>query len=272
MADSIVDVGAERVAFDVEREDFSLWRAALLLPRIEGREPARDEVEALMHRWSEQVHERIVHAGPVVAMHDVVFATAGFTGDTSEYDHPQNSFLDDVVRRRRGLPIALSLVVMEVAERAGLKAWGLALPGHFLAAVFVDDERFAVVDAFAGGRLLALDEVARRVGVPTSEVGELLQPATPTMILLRMLTNLRGSYLRRQLHEPLCRVLSRMLLLRRNDAQLLLERAEVRRLLLDDDGARSDVEAARRVAPEDEDVARAAEHVVDALDRGQIVN
>lgn len=264
------DVEIERRAFDVEDEDFSLWRAACLLPRVDGREPR--DVEGDVARWAEQVRERVRHAGPVVSMHDVVFATAGFAGDTAEYDHPQNSFIDDVVRRRRGLPIALSLVVMEIAERAGLKAWGLALPGHFLAAVFVDKERFAVVDAFSGGKLLPLEEVARRVGLPTSEMGELLQPASPAVILLRMLTNLRGSYLRRKDHEPLCRVLTRMLLLRRRDPQLLLERAEVRRLLLDDDGARADAEAAAAAAPDDDDVVRAADHVVDSIERGQVMN
>lgn len=270
MANPLLDVDAERAAFDIDNDDFSLWRAACLLPRVAGREPGK--VEAEMNRWAEEVHERLATAGPVVALHDVVFATAGFTGDQAEYDHPQNSFLDDVVRRRRGLPISLSLVLTEVAFRAGLKAWGLALPGHFLAAVFVDDQRFAIVDAFQGGRLLSVDEVARRVNVPESEMGELLQPATPTMVLLRMLNNLRGSYLRRQQHEPLCRVLSRMLLLRRNDPQLLLERAEVRHLLLDDEGASSDVDAARRVAPQDEDVARAADHIVEAIARAAILN
>ncbi len=264
------DVEIERRAFDVDDGDFSLWRAACLLPRVTGREPR--DIEGEIARWADQVRERVVHAGPVVAMHDVVFATAGFTGDAGEYDHPQNSFLDDVVRRRRGLPIALSLVVIEVAQRAGLKAWGLALPGHFLAGVFVDHERFAVIDAFHGGKLLPLDEVARRVGLPTSEMGELLQPASPSVILLRMLTNLRGSYLRRKDHEPLAGVLSRMLLLRRKDPQLLLERAEVRRLLLDDDGARADAEAAANAAPDDDDVSRAADHIVDAIERGQVMN
>ncbi len=271
---SFVDVELERAAFDVDDDGFSLWRAARLLPRVEGRDAPVDDdaVEAEVDKWAEQVRERLVHAGSIVALHDVLFATAGFDGDQSEYDHPQNSFLDDVVRRRRGLPIALSLVVLEVARRAGVKAWGLALPGHFLSAVFVDAERFAVVDAFKGGRLLPLEEVARRVEVPTSEIGELLQPAPPQHILLRMLTNLRGSYLRRQLHEPLCRVLTRMLLLRRKDASLLLERAEVRRLLLDDEGARDDADAALAVAGHDDDVVRAAEHMKEQLERAAVMN
>jgi regulator of sirC expression with transglutaminase-like and TPR domain len=275
---SVVDVERDRKAFDVGDDGFSLWQAARLLPRVEGREP--DDVEPEINRWSEQVRDRVRHAGPVVALHDVLFGTAGFQGDQAEYDHPRNSFVDDVVRRRRGLPIALSLVLIEVAERANLKAWGLALPGHFMAAVAVDGarpvdddaDRFVIVDPFRGGKLLPLDEVARRVELPPSEMGELLQPATPAMILVRMLMNLRGSYLRRQQHEPLCRVLSRMLLLRRRDPQLLLERAEVRRLLLDDDGAVADADAAIAVARDDEDVVRAGEHIKESVERGAVMN
>lgn len=270
LVDPLVDTELERRAFDMTSEGFSLWRAATLLPRVEGREPKN--IEGEIDRLAEQVRERVRHAGPVVALHDVVFATAGFVGDTEEYDHPRNSFIDDVVHRRRGLPISLSLVLTEIAGRAGIKAWGLALPGHFLAAIFVDDARFTVVDAFHAGRLLPLEEIARRVGVPDSEIGELLQPAPPQNVLLRMLTNLRGSYVRRHQYEPLCRVLSRMLLLRRRDPLLLLERAEVRRLLLDDEGARDDVAEARGAAGEDEDIGRAADYLEELLDRAQVVN
>lgn len=262
------DLADERVAYDVTDPGFSLWGAVRLLPRVAGRDAV--DVEADIDRWARQVRERVDHSGAIVALHDVFFATAGFRGDAIDYDDPANSFVDDVVRRRRGLPIALSVTLMEVATRAGLTAWGLAFPGHFMAAVLVDDDdadddsdgpvqrRFAVVDAFSGGHLLGIDEVARRVQLPRSELGELLQPAAASTILRRMLTNLRGSYLRRQLHEPLERVLSRMLLLQKNDPTLLLERADVRRLLLDDDGALVDVDAAVRAAGGDDDVAAAA--------------
>ena len=270
LTETLVDTELERRAFDVGDAAFSLWRAAILMPRVEGREPR--DLEPEIDRLAGLVRERVHHSGPVVALHDVLFATAGLVGDSEEYDAPRNSFLDDVVARRRGLPITLSLVLHEVATRAGIKSWLLALPGHFLAAVFVDENRFTVVDAFHAGRLSPLEDVARRVGVPTSEMGELLQPAPPQNVLLRMLTNLRGSYVRRGDYEPLCRVLSRMMLLRRRDPLLLLERAEVRRLLLDDEGARDDVAEARGAAGDDDDIGRAADHLEELLDRSQVVN
>lgn len=266
----LVNTALEGEAFDVDDPAFSLWKAATLLPRVDGREP--QDVEGEINRLAVLVEERIHHAGPIVALHDVVFATAGFVGDDVEYDNPSNSFLDEVVQRCRGLPISLSLVLMEIATRAGIKTWPLALPGHFMVAVFADETCFTVVDAFHGGQMLPPAELARRVGLPVSEIGELLQPAPPTTVLLRMLSNLRGSYMRRQDYEPLCRVLSRMLLLRRHDPLLLLERAEARRLLLDNEGARDDVAEARGNAGDDDDITRAADHLEAVLDRTQVVN
>lgn len=266
------DLFLERTTWDTGRDDFSLLHAVALLPRIEGRRVDLAAVDAEVNRYALQIADRLKSAGSIVAVHDVLFATAGFRGDQFEYDHPQNSFVDDALRRRRGLPITLSVILTEAAARAGVKAWGLALPGHFLSAVFSDDDHFAVVDAFAGGRLMPPEDVAERAGVPASEIGEVLQPASPEAVLTRMLVNLRGSYTRRGLHEPLARVLSRLLLLRRTDPQLWLARAAARRFLLDDDGVEADLDAAERLAPRDEEVLRAAEALRAALRKGQILN
>ena len=224
-----------------------------------------------MTKLALQIGERVDRAGPVQAVFDVVFASAGFRGDTLEYDHPDNSFLDVVLRRRRGLPIALSLITVEAASRAGLRAWGLALPGHFLAGVFVDHESFTVMDPFAGGTLLRPEEVAKRAAIPVSELGEVLQPATPQEILTRLLVNLATSYNRRGLHLPLRRSLDRLLVLRPTDPRLLLERANTRRLLLDNDGARGDIDAALAVS-DDEDVARAAAGLIVELERALVLH
>jgi regulator of sirC expression with transglutaminase-like and TPR domain len=262
----LLDVELERDAFFDHLAGFDLLAAVAMLKRVGGSRADVAGVEHAVDGWAEQVRDRIRHAGNIVALHDVLFATAGFRGDEHDYDAPENSFLADVVRRRRGLPIALSVVLKAVAERAGILAWGLSLPHHFLVAVFVDEERFAVVDAFEGGRLLAPEEISKRTGVPPSELPELLQPASSSTILRRMLTNLRASYLRRKQHEPLCRVLSRLLLFSPRDPQLLLARAEVLRLCLDDESAAKDATAARALAGDDHDVARAAEHLLTLLE------
>jgi regulator of sirC expression with transglutaminase-like and TPR domain len=262
----------ERRAFDTERAGFSLLRAAALLPRVEGRTVDVDAVELAVDGYAQQIAERVERAGTVEAVFDVLFATAGFRGPEAEYDAPAHSFLDEVLARKRGLPIALSLILVEAATRAGLKAWGLALPGHFLAGIFVNADRFAVMDPWAGGILLSPDAVAARAGVPATELGEVLQPATPHAVLVRMLVNLAGSYTRRSLHQPLARTLDRLLLLRPVEPRLLLERAAVRRLLLDDDGAHQDLDEAEALADDDDALLRAAAALRAELERGRLVH
>jgi regulator of sirC expression with transglutaminase-like and TPR domain len=273
---SIADIDGldvERRAFDTERAGFSLLRAAALLPRVEGRAVDVDAVEHAVDGYARQIANRVERDGSVEAVFDVLFATAGFRGPEADYDAPAHSFLDEVLARKRGLPIALSLILVEAATRAGLKAWGLALPGHFLAAVFVNADRFAVMDPWAGGILLSPDAVAARAEVPASELGEVLQPATPHAVLVRMLVNLAGSYTRRSLHQPLARTLDRLLLLRPLEPRLLLERAAVRRLLLDDEGAHQDLNEAEALADDDDDaLVRAAAALRAELERGRLVH
>lgn len=107
----------------------------------------------------------------------------GFTGDREEYDRPENSMLDLVLERRRGLPILLSAVYVEVARRAGVRLAGVGLPGHFVAGHF-GDEPPLLLDPFSGGRLLGPGEVPRN----------LVRPWGPRETAMRMLNNLVGSY------------------------------------------------------------------------------
>jgi len=265
------DLDIERAAFDDDADDFSMIRAAALVARVDGRNPDVGSVDDAVTGFAKQIGDRVDKAGAVQAVFDVLFASAGFRGDAVDYDNPENSYLDVVVDRRRGLPIALSLLTVEAATRAGLRAWGLALPGHFLAGIFVDHESFTVMDPFAGGTLLRPEEVAKRAGIPVSELGEVLQPATPHEVLTRMLVNLAMSFNRRGLHLPLRRTLDRLLVLRPTDPRLLLERGNVRRLLLDDEGAISDIEAALAVSDE-EDVARGAAGLRAEIERAQVLH
>ena len=262
----------ERLLWNDESPSFSLVRAVGLLARVDGREPNLDGITGFVDAQARLVAERVDKAGPIEALHDVVFGTFGLRGDHLDYDHPRNSFLDDVIQRHQGLPIALSVLLVGIAEQASIKAWGLNLPGHFVAAVFVDPERFVVVDPFASGALIAAEDVARRAGVPPSELGEVLLPASAHTILTRMLVNLRTSYMRRGDNDALVRVLNRLILLRGPDPSLLLQRAEGRRLLLDDVGAHSDLTAARELSLGDEDVLRGAQRIEEELAKGEIVN
>lgn len=261
------DLADEREAFNFDDDDFDLFRAACLLCRVSGREPDLLSLDAEVDRLAilveEAAGERSSWPGPLTALRGALFEGAGFRGDAETYDDPDNSFLDAVLERRRGLPIALSVLTCEVARRAGIEAYGIAFPGHFL--VGVQDAptggvaELMVIDPFHQGVVLTPDalerQLARLAGRPIELLPEHLMPATPRSILLRMLVNLRGSYARRNDAVGMFRVLSRVLVLAPKNPEALAERALVRRDLLDLDGARADAEAALQAVPDREDAA-----------------
>ena len=270
------DLDPERVAFKTDAPDFDLFRAAALVGRVEGRDVDLEgllrDVQGVAVRVKARVSLDAKWPEPLSALLEVLFVEDGYLGETLEYDDPTNSFLDRVVARRRGLPITLSLLTCEVARRCGMQAHGIAFPGHFLVGVPADiagEPELVVVDPFHGGRLLSPDaleeQLFRLTGQRLELTAEHLRPASPTAVLVRMLQNLRGSYLRRQEPASLARVLSRLLLLRPNDGMLHAERAQLRRELLDGDGARQDCEAAIRIAGRGP-AASIAHHVLEQLE------
>lgn len=126
-----------------------------------------------------------------------LFEVEGFTGDAERYYDPRNSYLDEVIERRLGIPITLSLVVVEVGRRLEVPVVPIGMPGHFL--VRVDG---ALVDPFEGGRRLSLDECSERFraiyGPDAPFDPALLEPAAPHDIVARMLANLRQVHLSRK--------------------------------------------------------------------------
>ncbi len=116
---------------------------------------------------------------------DLLGRVHGFAGERDEYDHPDNSMLDLVLERRRGLPILLSVVYVAVAERAGVGLAGVGLPGHFVVGHFGGDPA-VLLDPFSGGERITPDVDPHHV-----------RPWAPAEIALRMLNNLVGSYGRR---------------------------------------------------------------------------
>jgi regulator of sirC expression with transglutaminase-like and TPR domain len=123
----------------------------------------------------------------------------GFRGDAEDYDDPRNSFLDQVLERRRGLPIALATLTLAVARRAGAPMAGIGMPGHFVVADLAGAEP-VYLDPFEGWeRRTAADLAAivrRTSGLDMR--ADFLEPVGDRAILARTLANLRGSYLRRR--------------------------------------------------------------------------
>jgi regulator of sirC expression with transglutaminase-like and TPR domain len=129
-----------------------------------------------------------------------LFVDLGFTGNVEDYYDPDNSFLDQVLERRVGLPITLSVLAMEVGRRMGLRLAGVGMPGHFLLQD-LDAVPARWVDPFAAGRVLDRAAVEERFhvvnGASTPFHESYLDPVGPRAILGRMLANLKAIYARR---------------------------------------------------------------------------
>ncbi len=153
-------------------------------------------VDAALQRIAEAVRGR-VQSGSAAALlahaHAHLFDEMGFRGDDQAFGDPGSSYLPLVLKRRRGLPIALSLVYKSVLERVGLRVEGINAPGHFLTAVRADGAAM-LVDAFAGGRVLTRVEARERAvaaaGRAGLEMDELLPVATHREWIRRWLRNL----------------------------------------------------------------------------------
>lgn len=144
-----------------------------------------------------RVLDRLAAGIPAGDLHEWrrhLFVDLGFTGNVDRYHDPSNSFLDQVVRRRRGLPITLSVLGMEVGRRAGLRLLGVGMPGHFLLRHGPD----GFVDPFDGGRALdragCLERFRQVNGPRATFLPSYLDPVGPLTILSRMLNNLKAVY------------------------------------------------------------------------------
>src|SRR5262249_20520058 len=201
-----------------------LAEVALVLARDEY--PALD-VEGYLAELAGMAHElrgRLRGSLPtrVKALCRFLFHDMGFRGNEREYYDPRNSYLNEVLDRRTGIPITLSAVAMALGGRAGLEVGGVGLPGHFVVEA-VPGRREILIDPFHGGRVLTRDECEKLVqgalGMPFEMTPESLRPVPLGFIVQRMLTNLKAVYIRESDFDRAARVIERLRLLAPEDVQ-----------------------------------------------------
>lgn len=168
---------------------------------------------------------------------DYLYVVCGFHGARADYYDPKNSFLNEVLDRKVGIPITLAVVYIEVARRLGVDALGVGFPGHFLVrlgansrAAGAERNEPVIVDPFNQGRLLGADAlsallVRSNVRVPLSD--DMLAPARTRHIVARMLMNLRGIYTARGDSSRLLLTLDRLIDLMPELTSELIERAKL---------------------------------------------
>ncbi|MEZ4333828.1 MAG: transglutaminase-like domain-containing protein [Myxococcota bacterium] len=202
-------------------------------------------VDELVARARPIVEQAANPARAGIQLNHWLFEIEGYRGNQDQYDDLRNSFLDQVLVRRRGLPITLSILYVEVARRVGLEAYGVGFPGHFLAKVVTSGESMpeVIVDPFFG-RVLTVDDCLDRLRAATGEDvpfdPEWVRPATAREIWVRMLNNLKLLYLRQGDGLAALGCFDRILLLdptaahELRDRGLLLERIDCLHAAVDD--------------------------------------
>jgi len=205
---------------ELDESVFPLDRAAMLIALEEY--PALD-VEAYLRKLDTLAMRVEVLAGQdrtygrvLESLHEVLFVQEALRGNTEEYYDPRNSFLNEVLDRKLGIPISLSILYMEVARRINFPIQGIGFPGHFLVKC-VADEREILIDPFHNGRILSTEdcqEMLDRVyggSVPVQPA--YFHPMEKKSIVTRMLFNLKGLYYQREDYHKALAVVDRILLL-----------------------------------------------------------
>jgi regulator of sirC expression with transglutaminase-like and TPR domain len=161
-------------------------------------------IEAFAMSLRARLREDMPVAERILALNRYLFDELGFAGNAAEYYDPRNSFLNEVLDRRLGIPISLSVVYLEIGRRIGLALQGVAFPGHFLVKCAVRNGTI-VLDPYGRGASLSLDDLCARLramrnGIePDPDQIRMMLAAAPNKeILARMLRNLKGIYLQRR--------------------------------------------------------------------------
>lgn len=198
----------------------------------------------------------------IARLNRFVFEEEGFSGDRDDYYDPRNSYLNDVLDRRKGIPISLGVVYCELAQRLHLPVYGVSFPGHFLARYVGQPD--VIIDPFFG-RVITHEECARRLaGLYGREARfdrRLLEPASARQILARMLANLKQIYVERQDDERALRCADRIVLLLPDSPRDLRDRGILYQRLECFAAALRDLERFLVLAPNDDTAATIREAI-----------
>lgn len=229
-----IDASLQAFGREVNKPDheISLARAALSMAAFEY--PGLDvadyvrRLDALAEQAQAAQDDADIDTGDpsavAVAVAEFLFDRMGFSGNTHNYSDPRNSFLNEVLDRRLGIPITLSVLYLEVAERLSIQAQGVGLPGHFIVRATGAESSTAApiyLDPFHQGAVLTEEDCRERVRVITNDKlpfnATFLNPVSKRYILTRMLNNLKTNYGSSQDLERARQVIERLLILNPND-------------------------------------------------------
>jgi regulator of sirC expression with transglutaminase-like and TPR domain len=251
------------------REPIPLTRGALLIAKEEypglDVDHYLDRLNALASQAEPTVRDGADTVERIQLLSDFLFNTQGFAGNHEEYSDPRNSFLNEVIERRLGIPITLSVIYLEVGRRLGLNLYGVSFPAHFLVKA-VDERGELIIDPFNGGTILGLEDLNARIaqiyGRPVPLDPAMLRAVGSRHILVRMLRNLKNIYITAGDSSRTLAALDRILMLDARAAEELLERAALYERLECFKAALDDYQGFLSQAPEHRGAERARESVM----------
>ena len=239
----------ERFSTLVSRADGEIDLARACLQIAEDVYPGLDvdgylgEIERFAKRLRARLAPDAAVEDRVIALNEFLFGDLGFCGNADNYYDPRNSYLNEVLDRRAGIPLTLSVLYMEFGWRIELPLAGVSFPGHFLVRLPMRGGTL-VLDPFAGGVPQSGDELRERLKrvLPVAELPleQFLEPASKRQILARLLRNLKGIYREKDNSERLLQVLNRMIIVapeaagERRDRGYVYQRLECWRPALQD--------------------------------------
>jgi regulator of sirC expression with transglutaminase-like and TPR domain len=230
-------------------DEIDLAEAALLIAK--GVNDALDidaylsQIEGLARQLQQRLSESVGEAERILALNRFLFDEQGFAPNVDNYYDPRNSFLNEVLERRVGIPISLSILYIEVGRRVGLPLRGVSFPGHFLVKCKVNDG-VVVLDPYCRGVSLSLNDLQQRLRevqggeVSRAIIAGMLVSANKKEILARVLRNLKTIYVQREEYAQALAVMEWIITLAPADAAevrdrgLLFARLECPRAAVED--------------------------------------
>jgi regulator of sirC expression with transglutaminase-like and TPR domain len=200
-------------------EDIRLAEAALYIASDEYPKIDITAYLTVLNQWSSSLKKESARKpalSRIDLLNKLLFEKMQFSGNIDNYYDPKNSFLNDVIDSRRGIPISLSVIYLELAWALGLDATGIGFPGHFLVRIN-DQGKMVYVDAFYRGRVMsAADCVEFWNDISEGELEfqeSFLSSMNKQQILIRMLRNLKSIYLEQKSYRKLIRVMDKLVVL-----------------------------------------------------------
>jgi regulator of sirC expression with transglutaminase-like and TPR domain len=258
---AVAETFATLVGRRVEDERIKLARAALTIALTEYPDLDVDayvgRIDALALRVRARISEPGELAQTIAALNAVLFEEEGFRGNRDDYYDARNSFLNDVLDRKLGIPITLSLLYMEVGRRVGFPLFGVGMPGHFLVKHYDVEGRQVLIDPYNNGRVLTPADCQRRLDeiysgqMPLQP--EFLMPVNRRQMLTRMLNNLKGVYLAGRNFRKALPIVDMVLAIYPRSPEDVKQRAMLRYSLGNLRGAVDDLEDYLKMSPDASD-------------------